>query len=133
MITMNNPKKVLIITYVFNQREIIGSVRLRGLAKYLPKFGWEPTILTIKTVNEKEPDFKIIETDYADLMANFKSKIGLNPEVSVKNQLNIENKKNNKGLFDIFLDLWVEIFAYPDAEKNWYKPAVENGRIIIGR
>lgn len=124
-------KKVLIISYYFNQKEMIGSIRLRGLTKYLPKFGWEPTILTIKSDKGSEPYFKTIETKYLDLMANWKSKIGLNPENTVKNQLKIENKKNRKGLINFLLDIWVEIVAYPDAQKNWYKPAVEAGSGLL--
>ena len=59
-------KKVLLISYYFNQKEIIGSIRSRGLAKYLPNFGWEPTILTIKTNNNSELEFNILETDYIE-------------------------------------------------------------------
>ena len=118
-------KKVLIISYYFNQKEMIGSIRLRGLAKYLPKFGWKPIVLTIKLNNESDLCFKTVETEYLDLMASWKAKVGLNPKNTVKNQLKIENKKNKRGLIDFLLDGWVELFAYPDAQKNWYKPAVE--------
>ena len=47
-------KKVLIITYYFIQSSDIGAVRLRGLAKYLYDFDWEPTILTAKLPNVSE-------------------------------------------------------------------------------
>lgn len=124
-------KKVLIISYFFNQKEIIGSIRLQGLAKYLTKFGWKPTILTIKSNEGSDSQFRIIETKYSNLMDNWKSKMGLNPENNVKNQLKIENKKNNRGLIDFVIDMWVELFAYPDAEKNWYQPAVEAGSKLL--
>ena len=32
---------------------------------------------------------------------------------------------------DYILDLWVELFAYPDAEKNWYKPAVKASEKLL--
>lgn len=124
-------KRVLIISYYFNQKEMIGSIRLRGLAKYLPKFGWEPIILTIKSDNESDPCFKTVETEYLDLMASWKAKIGLNPKSTVKNQLKVQNKKNKKKLISFLLDNWVEIVAYPDAQKNWYKPAVEAGSELL--
>ena len=73
-------KQVLIISYYFNQKEQIGSIRLRGLAKYLPEFGWEPTIITINSSNNSESSFRTIETEYSDLMTNWKSKLGFNLE-----------------------------------------------------
>jgi len=124
-------KKVLIISFSFNQNEVVGSVRSRGLAKYLPKFGWEPTILTIKTGSDTKSEFRTIETDYLNLMGSLKSKIGLNPEQTVKNQFNIKNKKNRKGIMDHVLGLWAEIFAYPDGHKNWYEPAVNAGKKLL--
>lgn len=126
-----NTNKVLIISFSFNQNEIVGSVRSRGLAKYLPKFGWEPTILTIKTDRQIDSDFRTIETDYLNLMASYKSKIGINPEQTFKNQFNIKNRKNKKGILDRVLELWVEIFAYPDGHKNWYEPAVNAGKKLL--
>lgn len=118
-------KKVLIISYYFNQRETIGSVRLRGLVKYLPEFGWKPTILTIRSDSKSESIFRVIETEYSDLRIKWKSKIGFDSTDSVKDQLKIENKKAERGLTDFLIAVWTEIFAYPDAEKNWYNPAVE--------
>lgn len=124
-------KKVLIISFYFNQKEIIGSIRLRGLAKYLPRFGWKPTILTIKLDEKSDSSFRTVETEYSDIMAVWKSKIGLNPENTVKNQLRIENKKNKKGFIDYLLEMWVEVFAYPDDKKNWYKYALESGSNLL--
>ena len=38
-------KKVILIAFYFNQVNEIASKRLRALAKYLPKFGWEPIVI----------------------------------------------------------------------------------------
>ena len=46
-------KKVLIITYPFSQTINIGFQRLRGLAEYLPEYGWGPLILIAKS-NSKQ-------------------------------------------------------------------------------
>jgi glycosyltransferase involved in cell wall biosynthesis len=119
-------KKILIISFFFNQAEEIGSIRLRGLAKYLPKFGWQPTILTINSSSDTH--FRTVETGYLDLKANWKAKIGLNPENTVENQLKVV--KGKKSL-DFLLGVWEEIFAYPDAQKNWYRPAIEAGSELL--
>ena len=68
-------KKVLIITYYFPPRPGVASLRLKGLAKYLPEFGWEPVILTVPMDKEGSRNLlgfpsgfnekvKIIETPY---------------------------------------------------------------------
>lgn len=41
-------KKVLIITYHFPPDAAVGAVRPAKFAKYLPDFGWEPIIYTVK-------------------------------------------------------------------------------------
>ena len=126
-------KKVLIISYFFNQKEQIGSIRLRGLAKYLPKFGWEPTIITVKSPESSEMDFKIIETDYSDLMTNWKKRLGLNLDTSVQAQLGTSSNKNQNGIISSLVHMWMEVFAYPDPYKNWYKPAVEAGNELLNK
>lgn len=123
-------KKVLIICYGFNT-EKIGSVRFRGLTKYITNYGWKPTILTNKTTIQHDKSFKMVETEYLDLKTYWKSKIGLNTESSVKNQLNIQSKKNKRGFTGFILDMWVEIFEYPDGKKNWYEPAVKAGSVLL--
>jgi hypothetical protein len=126
-------KKILIISYFFNQKEQIGSVRLRGLAKYLPELGWEPTILTIKSPNNSpdiDNNFRVVETDYSDLMTVWKSRLGFSLEEDVQDQLNLSSN-NKKGFIDFLINKWKEIFAYPDTEKNWYKPAVEAGDQLL--
>lgn len=69
-------KKVLIISYFFPPRPNIGSQRPYRLAKYFPKFGWEPTILTANLPGKSPEGRKIIETDYKDISSSIKSKIG---------------------------------------------------------
>lgn len=119
-------KKVLIISFFFNNLEEIGSVRLRGLAKYLPEYGWEPTILTIKTDNKSELGSRTVETEYSDLLANWESKLRLNSE-----NIKIKSKKNRKNFTGFLINTWLEFFAYPDPEKNWYKPAVKAGSELL--
>lgn len=119
-------KKVLIISFFFNNEEEIGSVRLRGLAEFLPKFGWEPTVLTIKMDNKSESNFRTLETEYSDLVANWESKFGFSSE-NIKHK----SKKNSKNFIGFLTKMWLEIFAYPDPEKNWYKPAVEAGSELL--
>lgn len=137
-------RKILIISPTFSQNNVIGAVRLRGLAKYLPQFGWEPTILTIKPKYGFESQYNTIQLEYEDIKTHWKNKIRMNsskanlnqlsPENHVKNHF--ENKKGSKSKRKEsplnFLSKYIdEIFFYPDYAKYWYQPAVEEGTKIL--
>ena len=124
-------KKVLIITYVFKNREDIGSVRLHGLANYLPEYGWEPVILTTKVKTDDKFEFRVIETPFEDIYTKWKKMLGLNPNCTFKEQFNLPALKNKKTLIDYLLKLWDEIFTYPDRGKGWYKYALETGNELL--
>ena len=44
---MENFRKVLIIAYYFPPMGLRGVQRTVKFAKYLPQFGWKPTVLTV--------------------------------------------------------------------------------------
>jgi len=54
-------KKVLIITYYFPPMGMGGVQRALKFAKYLPLFGWQPIILTVKDVNYFAKDYTLLE------------------------------------------------------------------------
>ena len=116
-------KRVLIISYFFNQG-LIGSIRLRGLAKFLPEFGWEPTILTVES--EGYPSsFRLIETNNEDIISKWGKFFGLN----FKHEEIYLNK--NSKLINFIRKVWEENIAYPDGKKYWYKFAVESGTELL--
>lgn len=124
-------KKALIITYVFKNREDIGSVRLHGLANYLPDYGWEPIILTTKVKTNDKFAFRVIETPFEDIYTKWKKMLGLSPNHTVKEQLNMPTLKNKKTYIDYLIQLWQEIFMYPDRGKGWYKYAIKAGNDLL--
>jgi hypothetical protein len=126
-------KNVLIITYHFNKKETIGSIRMRGIAKYLPEYGWNPTILTPQLESEPECRYNIIETNYDDITTIWKKRLGFKTQDTVKMQLGKPTYKNKKLFIDYFLKVWEEIFAYPDANIGWYKYAVEAGEKLLAK
>lgn len=117
-------KKIILISYFFNQSNI-GPIRVRGLAKYLPAFGWEPTIVTAKAVAMPKGEFKVIETPYADLRITWKRKLGIKQEKTFKQQFGLPSYKNKTTVSDILLHLWEEMFAYPDLHYGWYEYAID--------
>jgi len=126
-------KKILIITFHFIREETIGSIRLRGLAKYLPKFGWEPTILTpqIECISDTASRYRVVETQYDDITTIWKKRLGFKTQDTVKKQLGKPTYKNKRLLIDYVLKIWEEIFAYPDINIGWYKYAVKAGQKLL--
>jgi hypothetical protein len=54
-------KKVLIISYYFPPMGMGGVQRALKFAKYLPSFGWQPIILTVKDVDYFAKDYTLLE------------------------------------------------------------------------
>lgn len=124
-------KRVLIISYSFNNDQVIGSVRMRGLAKYLKEFGWKPTILTVKS-DSKSSEFDFVETDYEeDIVSVWKKKLGLTKETALKENVGVKNNKNKKSILNSFVKFSSEIVTYPDTHKGWLNPALECGNKLL--
>lgn len=130
-------KQILIITYNFPPRSGVGSVRLEGLAKYLPEFGWKPIILTATLPGEPDPRYEVIQTPYNDNLRFLKRKSEL--------ELNEIDQKQTRGFFfkrfltnqnlsklKLFtLRFIYDILAYPDEFKGWYRSAVNSANELI--
>ena len=137
-------KNVLLLAFYFNQTNEVASKRLRGLAKYLPQFGWEPIVIVPKLDNFSSYDkydynFKVIETDYEDMLDKwlnkFKNSNKNNYNNINKNNYNEKNGKNkitNNHLISKVISIAGEIFAYPDGMKYWYEGAIEVSKEAIG-
>ncbi|EKF86363.1 glycosyltransferase [Methanobacterium formicicum] len=124
-------KRVLIISYSFNNDQVIGSVRMRGLAKYLKEFGWNPTILTVKS-HSKSSEFDSVETNYEeDIISVWKKKIGFTNGTALKGNIGVNNNKNKKSFLNSFVKFSSEIVTYPDTHKGWLKPALESGNKLL--
>lgn len=130
-------KKVLLITFYFNQKNEIASKRLRNLAKHLPKYGWMPIVITPhingidSSINKTElPNIEIIETEYTDMIDKYAGFLKSNNT----NQKDVKHSKTSSkpnGFMAKLIHIAGEIFAYPDGMKYWYDPAMEASRKII--
>jgi hypothetical protein len=126
-------KTVLIIAYFFPPDPEIGSLRLKGLAKYLPDFGWKPIVLTKNFQDQSDLNCEIVKTQFCEYNAinKFKGKIKLKPEEAVNKQLGIPELKNKFCWFDILQNKVAEIITYPDEYKDWYSHAFELGDKLL--
>ncbi len=130
----NKMKKVLLITYYFPPRQSIASIRLRGLAKYLPENGWEPVILTAELPGDPDPGFKVVQTSYrGNVTEVIKKRVGLKPDKRIEQQVwmpvSFRGKKNS---YLQRIKNFVEgIIVYPDNQKYWYSSAIESGSKVL--
>lgn len=122
-------KKVLIINYAFNY-ESVGSLRARGIAKYIVNFGWDPVILSAKTNMESDHNFRVIEIDYDDLISKVKGILGIKQHTAVRMHYHGSNSKNS-NIINLVSPFFEEIYGYPDIAKAWYKNAVKEGTELL--
>lgn len=109
----------------------IGGIRLYGLAKHLPEYGWNPIILAPVLPGEPDPQINIIQTECEDVTALWKKRFGLNPKKTLNEQFGISRPKNQSSIVDRLIHLPNEIISYPDSKRGWYKHAVQAGDKLL--
>ncbi len=123
-------RRVLLIAYHFPPRQSIASVRLGGLAKYLPEFGWQPIVLTPALPSPPDPRFRIIETPYpGDASARLKRRLGLSAGKRLQREsaLPATAQGERRSLRGTLIRAVQSVIAYPDEERAWRHIAVKAG------
>lgn len=126
---MNN-KKILIISYYWPPAGGPGVQRWLKFVKYLPDFGWKPTIFI-----PENPSYPIVdhtlENDVAENLKIIKTKIW--EPYQIAEFFGKDNKKFKAGQFDVGknqnlksrLSIWVRGNVFiPDARVFWVNPSV---------
>lgn len=128
-------RKVLIIGYLHPLTlPRGGGFALLPLARHLPQFGWQPSVLSPPLREKTDLQFTVIETPYRDALAFWKRLLRYNPNQGqdvreqVKKRLGI---KTSKSLVDFAFTLGNEIFAYPDSQKGWKSFALKAGSDLL--
>lgn len=124
-------RNVLIISFFFNQTSSVAAVRMRGLVKYLPEFGWNPVVLTAGATVIMGKEKRIFETPYEDTLVLWKKRMGLPLHITVNEHYNLPSHKQKNTIIHKLLDLWVEIFTYPDPTITWSVSAIEKGDQLL--
>lgn len=124
-------KKILIISYYWPPAGGPGVQRWLKFVKYLPDFGWEPTVFI-----PENPSYPIVdETLEKDVPKNLKMiKTKIWEPYQLAEKFGKDNKKFKAGQFDVGenqswkakLSIFVRgNFFIPDARVFWVKPSVE--------
>jgi glycosyltransferase involved in cell wall biosynthesis len=113
-------RQVLLIAFAYPPVEIIGSVRPAALAKYLPRFGWEAVVLTPRREQARESKL-VIETEYRDVLAEWKVRFGFDQEKGVHEQfgLPVAQKPGTLLLHTRAFELAKYVLTYPNLYKGW--------------
>ncbi len=132
-------KKVLIITYYWPPAGGAGVQRALKFVKYLPQFGWEPVVLTVKNSDSPVEDMSLLN-DIPNGCKIYKTN-SLEPFNLYKK---ITGKKNDEKIpGDILLNdndssiknkiaKWIRLNLFiPDAKVGWKSYAVKKGIEII--
>ncbi|MFV0530848.1 MAG: glycosyltransferase [Flavobacteriales bacterium] len=128
---MNYKKKILIITYYWPPSGGPGVQRWLNFVKYLPEFGWKPTVFIPENPNYPIVD-ESLEKEVPENLDIIKTKIWEPYQIAEK--LNPINKKYKGGQFDVGenqswkskLSIWVRgNFFIPDARVFWVKPSIQ--------
>lgn len=133
-------RKVLIITYYWPPAGGPGVQRVLKFAKYLPEFGWQPLVLTVKkgeypaideTLAEDIPECcKIYKTNSIEPNLFYKKFAGMKPDEKIPVAVLAEKNLNWKKR----LANWIRLNLFiPDAKIGWRPFAVREGKGIIAR
>jgi glycosyltransferase involved in cell wall biosynthesis len=114
------PRRVLVIAYYFPPMGLSGVQRTLKFVKYLPKFGWHPTVLTVapggyfaqdESLLEEvqSPDIRIVRTETA----------GPGKLFARKEVVRLPTERSRK-----FLSFISDTFFIPDNKIGWRRKAV---------
>lgn len=131
-------KKVLIVTYYWPPGSNPGVLRMLKTCKYLPEFGWQPVILTVKdgsypSVDETlegkvDSSVKVFKTQSWEPFRLFNFLTGKKGNTGTVGMANI---KDSKGLISR-LSLWVRANIFiPDARMGWVPFAYKRAKKLI--
>jgi len=120
-------KRVLLIAYAYPPCTEIGAARPAGLTKYLPRFGWEPTVLTVKLPGLRPTWAPVIETGDEDVLQTWKMRFGLEGRRSLHEQLHlpVTQKRDSQLMHTKVLFAMRYLLTFPDAMKGWIPFAMQ--------
>lgn len=132
-------KKVLIISYYFPPSGGPGVQRVLKFVKYLPEFGWEPIVLTVRDgdfpardeslLKEIPAGTKVFRTHIFEPYNYYRKLTGKLKTDAI--DVNNINKEAKRKLSDRLAEFIRATFFIPDARRFWRKYAVREGKKII--
>ncbi len=116
-----NMKKVLILTYYFPPLGLGGTQRIAKFVKYLPSFGWQPTVVTVKPIaywaldsslEKNVKGVRIFRTESCDPQ-RLLARLG-------KTRLHVSSAEKKGGWLAAVNQKVVPFFLVPDSKILWH-------------
>lgn len=136
---LHQMKKVLLITYYWPPAGGAGVQRVLKFAKYLPLYGWQPVILTVKNpdcpvvdntlINDIPNECIIYKTSSLEPFELYKKFTGKSSSEKIPSDVLTNDK--NQSLTERF-SKWVRFNLFiPDAKIGWWFKAINEAENII--
>jgi glycosyltransferase involved in cell wall biosynthesis len=124
---MEATRNVLIIAYYFPPMGLSGVQRTLKFVKYLPQFGWSPTVLTVTPTGYYAQDFSLLDEVHS-------------PSVTVERVGSLDPNRlfRKKGVVKMPSERWRKIFTFisdsffiPDNKIGWKGKALKVARAMF--
>ena len=138
---MQKTKKVLIVSFHYLPEVMAASYRMHAWAKYLPRYGWEPIILT-KTRDKIDAQYLTIESN--KVSKEFDKAAGcivyrMAYRQKCKGLWDLRSRYTNlssPSMVDVFVRKFLNFvignfFMFPDERYDWFPDAVQAGQAIM--
>jgi len=120
-------KNVLLIAYYFPPMGLSGVQRTLKFAKYLPQFGWKPTVLTVTPTGYYAHDASLLEeAEKAGISIERTGSLDLNRLFAHKGTVMMPHEKMRA-----FLSVMSQIFFIPDNKIGWKKRAIRKAEELL--
>ena len=120
-------RKVLIIAYYFPPMGLSGVQRTVKFAKFLPKYGWKPTVLTIEPTGYYAYDNTLLkEAEEAGVKIVRTRSYDVNRILKKQGVIKMPSERMRK-----VLQFFGDLFFIPDTKIGWKSPAVKAASALI--
>ena len=132
-------RRLLIVAFFFPPINVVGSVRPAKFAKFLPEFGWEPTVLTIDSFSTRPATMplemraaNISRVVYRDPVAFFIHRLRHPAREGTGEGRGTADAKTR--LYSIARKIFdINVVRMPDRALPWYLPAVRHGSQLLAQ
>lgn len=126
---MTSPRRVLVIAYYFPPLGLSGVQRTLKFVKYLPKFGWQPTVLTVTPTGYYAQDYSLLDELHP-----------LHIEIVRAGSLDPNRLFRKKGVIKMPSEGWRKILTFlsdtffiPDNKIGWKRKAIQAAEELFKR
>lgn len=129
-------KKVLIIAYYFPPMGMGGVQRVAKFVKYLPQFGWQPVVLTVKDVEYLWHDSSLMEDIPEEVRVKRSGSLDpLRILFLIKKIFKAKNKKSDRRseFYTERKSRFLSWFLFPDNKIGWLPWALAKGFFLCRR